>query len=63
MSEDDITKLTESLAICSTECAILRSEKAMLKKRVRELEHVRQLDQAEIINLRRQIQMLVEVSG
>lgn len=38
------------------ENAVLRAENAKLKKRVRELEHVRQLDQAEIIGLRRQIE-------
>ena len=38
------------------ENAVLLAENARLKKRVRELEHVRQLDQAEIIGLRRQIE-------
>lgn len=40
------------------ENAVLRAENAKLKKRVRELEHTRQLDQAEIIGLRRQIEWL-----
>ena len=39
-----------------TEIAVLRAENSSLKKRVRELEHTRQLDQAEIIGLRRQIE-------
>ena len=60
MTEEEITTLTEALAVCTTEVHALRSEKAKLKKRVRELEHVRQLDQAEIINLRRQIELLIE---
>lgn len=38
------------------ENAVLRAENAKLKKRVRELEYTRQLDQAEIIGLRRQIE-------
>ena len=38
------------------EIAVLRAENSSLKKRVRELEHTRQLDQAEIIGLRRQIE-------
>ena len=38
------------------EVDVLRAENAKLKKRVRELEHSRQLDQAEIIGLRRQIE-------
>lgn len=38
------------------ENAVLICENARLKKRVRELEHGRQLDQAEIIGLRRQIE-------
>lgn len=38
------------------ENAVLIAENARLKKRVRELEHVKQLDQAEIIGLRRQIE-------
>ena len=38
------------------EVEVLRAENAKLKKRVRELEHTRQLDQAEIIGLRRQIE-------
>ena len=38
------------------EIAVLRAENSKLKKRVRELEHTRQLDQAEIIGLRRQIE-------
>lgn len=40
------------------EIAVLRAENAKLKKRVRELEHTRQLDQAEIIGLRRQIEWM-----
>ena len=63
ITETDLTSLTEALAICTTELTILRSESAKLKKRCHELEHVRQLDRAEIINLRRQIQMLMEVNG
>ena len=43
---------TEMLA----EIAVLRTENSRLKKRVRELEHTRQLDQAEIIGLRRLIE-------
>lgn len=31
-----------------------------MKKRIRELEHVHALDQTEIVNYRRQIQLLVE---
>lgn len=54
--EEILAALTEAAA----ECVVLRSEKAKLKKRVRELEHVRMLDQAEIIGLRRQIERLVE---
>lgn len=38
------------------ENAVLIAENARLKKRLRELEHTRQLDQAEIIGLRRQIE-------
>ena len=38
------------------EVEVLRAENAKLKKRVRELEHSRQLDQAYIICLRRQIE-------
>ena len=38
------------------EVAVLRAENSKLKKRVRELEHSRQLDQAYIICLRRQIE-------
>lgn len=38
------------------EVDILRAENSKLKKRVRELEHSRQLDQAYIICLRRQIE-------
>ena len=38
------------------ENAVLIAENAKLKKRLRELEHTRQLDQAEIIGLRRQIE-------
>lgn len=38
------------------EVDVLRAENAKLKKRVRELEHSRQLDQAYIICLRRQIE-------
>lgn len=57
MDEDALVK---ALASCSAEVAVLRSEKAKLKKRVRELEHIRILDQAEIIGLRRQIERLVE---
>ncbi len=40
------------------ENAVLISENARLKKRLRELEHTRQLDQAEIIGLRRQIEWM-----
>jgi len=40
------------------EITVLRAENSKLKKRVRELEHTRQLDQAEIIGLRRQIEWL-----
>lgn len=39
--------------------AVLISENARLKKENRELKHVRMLDQAEIIGLRRQIERLV----
>lgn len=46
----------KSYADLITENAVLIAENARLKKRVRELEHVRQLDQAEIIGLRRQIE-------
>ena len=46
-------KTTEELI---AENAVLVCENARLKKRVRELEHGRQLDQAEIIGLRRQIE-------
>ena len=42
------------------ENAVLIAENARLKRRVRELEHVKQLDQAEIIGLRRQIEILTE---
>ena len=38
------------------EVEVLRAENCKLKKRVRELEHSRQLDQAYIICLRRQIE-------
>lgn len=38
------------------EVEVLRAENAKLKKRVRELEHSRQLDQAYIVCLRRQIE-------
>lgn len=38
------------------EVDVLRAENSKLKKRVRELEHSRQLDQAYIIGLRRQIE-------
>ena len=38
------------------EVDVLRAENAKLKKRVRELEHSRQLDQAYIVCLRRQIE-------
>lgn len=40
------------------ENAVLIAENARLKRRVRELEHVKQLDQAEIIGLRRQIEWM-----
>ena len=40
------------------ENAVLISENARLKKRLRELEHTKQLDQAEIIGLRRQIEWM-----
>lgn len=39
---------------------VLKAEKDKLKKRIRELEHVHQLDQSEIINYRRQIELLTE---
>lgn len=39
-----------------TENAVLISENARQKKEVRELEHIRLLNQAEIIGLRRQIE-------
>ena len=39
--------------------AILVAENARLKKQVQELEHLRLLNQAEIIGLRRQIERLV----
>ena len=39
--------------------AVLFAENARLKKENRELKHVRMLDQAEIIGLRRQIERLV----
>ena len=38
--------------------AILVAENARLKKQVQELEHLRLLNQAEIIGLRRQIEIL-----
>lgn len=40
--------------------AILVAENARLKKQVQELEHLRLLNQAEIIGLRRQIEILAE---
>ena len=40
------------------ENAVLISENARLKKRLRELEHTRQLDRAEIIGLRRKIEWM-----
>lgn len=46
--------MTEEELIAEVE--VLRAENGKLKKRVRELEHSRQLDQAYIICLRRQIE-------
>lgn len=41
-----------------TQNAVLVAENAKLKKKIRELEHLRLLNQAEIIGLRRQIEWM-----
>ncbi len=52
---DDETKSFDELL---AEIEVLRSSNAKLKKRVRELDHLRQLNLAEIVNLRRQLELM-----
>lgn len=42
------------------ENTMLHAENDKLKKRIRELEHLHQLDQSAVVNLRRQIELLTE---
>lgn len=60
MTNADFSSLMDALAIATADNVVLRSENAKLKKRVRELEHIRVLDQSSIVQLRRQIQLLAE---
>ena len=60
MTNADFSSLMDALAIATANNVVLRSENAKLKKRVRELEHIRVLDQSSIVQLRRQIQLLAE---
>lgn len=48
----------ELLAEAVAEITILQSENSKLKKRLQELEHIRQLDMASIVELRRRIELL-----
>ena len=52
---DDETKTFDELL---AEIEVLRSTNSKLKKRVRELDHLRQLNLAEIVNLRRQMELM-----
>lgn len=57
MTEDNLLK---ALADTTAEVVKLRSENKVLIARIKELEHERFLDKAEVIERRRQIQRLEE---
>lgn len=57
MTEDNLLK---ALADTTAEVVRLRSENKVLVARIKELEHERFLDKAEVIERRRQIQRLEE---
>lgn len=57
MTEDNLLK---ALADTTAEVVRLRSENKVLIARIKELEHERFLDKAEVIERRRQIQRLEE---
>lgn len=57
MTEDNLLK---ALADTTAEVVKLRSENKVLVARIKELEHERFLDKAEVIERRRQIQRLEE---